>query len=146
MPEPGVFSRTDVALANRNKGMPLEALRHDITPVGMHYLLTHFDIPDLDDRDYGLAIDGLVETPQRLTLEGLQALDHTTRAVTMECAGNGRAELDPRPVNMPWGVEAVGTAEWTGVPLREVIDRAGIRDAAIELVFSGADEGIHRVE
>lgn len=142
MSDATAFTETDVALANRNKGMPLDALRYDITPVGMHYLLTHFDIPFVDAESYRLEIDGLVDTPRILTLRDLQTQGSQTLAVTLECAGNGRMHLQPRPVNMPWGVEAVGTAEWTGVPLRDVLHEVGVRSAAVELVFSGPDEGI----
>lgn len=64
-----------------------------------------------------------------------------TLPVTMECAANGRARLSPRPLSQPWLVEAVGTAEWTGTPLRDVLAPAGIRPEALELVFTGADRG-----
>jgi DMSO/TMAO reductase YedYZ molybdopterin-dependent catalytic subunit len=60
----------------------------------------------------------------------------------MECAGNGRARLSPRPISQPWLTEAIGTAEWTGTPLRPLLEEAGIRDEAVELVFAGADRGI----
>lgn len=134
----------EVALANRNKGMPLDALRYDITPVGMHYLLTHFDVPFIDSQDYRLEIGGLVDDPLSLTLREIMAGAAQTLAVTLECAGNGRARLDPRPVSMPWNLEAIGTAEWTGVPLSEVLSRAGIHPEAVELVFTGHDEGIQK--
>lgn len=138
---PGEYTRTDVALANRNKGMPLEALRYDITPVGMHYLLTHFDIPFIDVDGFELEIGGLVERPLQLDMADLQAAESRTLTVTMECAGNGRTQLDPRPVNMPWDVGAIGTAAWTGTPLRDVLAQAGLRQEAVELVFSAPDEG-----
>ena len=64
-----------------------------------------------------------------------------THPVTLECAGNGRSLLAPRPRNQPWGLEAVSTAEWTGVPLRAILDAAGLEPEAVELVFTGADEG-----
>jgi DMSO/TMAO reductase YedYZ molybdopterin-dependent catalytic subunit len=64
--------------------------------------------------------------------------------VTLECAGNGRAGLLPRPVSQPWLVEAVGTARWTGTPLAAVLREAGVRDGAAEVVFSGADHGVER--
>ena len=60
----------------------------------------------------------------------------------MECAGNGRARLTPRPVSQPWLVEAVGTAEWTGTPLRALLDEAGLDDDAIEIVVHRADHGM----
>ena len=136
-----MYTETEVALANRNKGMPLEMLRYDITPVGMHYLLTHFDMPHVDVDTFRLEIGGLVDRPTRLTLDELRSAGSQTLAVTLECAGNGRTHLSPRAFNMPWGLEAVSTAEWTGVPLRDVIGRGGVKPEAVELVFSGPDEG-----
>ena len=65
-----------------------------------------------------------------------------TRAVTLECAGNGRARLEPRPISQPWLTEAIGTAEWTGVPLGALLEEAGLRDDAIEVLFTGIDRGI----
>src|SRR5437867_926996 len=64
--------------------------------------------------------------------------------VTLECAGNGRARLSPRPISQPWLNEAIGTAEWTGTPLAGVLDDAGVDPAAVELVFTGADHGIEK--
>ena len=138
------YTETEIALANRNKGMPLDALRYDITPVGMHYMLTHFDIPFVDAAAYRLDIGGLVGSPHSLTLADIQSGDAQTLAVTLECAGNGRTRLEPRPTNMPWGLEAVGTAEWTGVPLRDLLASADVRPEAVELVFSGPDEGTQK--
>ena len=62
--------------------------------------------------------------------------------MTLECAGNGRARLEPRPISQPWLTEAIGSAEWTGVPLRPLLDEAGVRGDAVEVVFTGADRGI----
>ena len=107
----GEFTREEVVLANRNRGMPLEGLRHDITPSGMHYLLVHFDIPRVEVAGWRLEIGGLVERPMSLSLDDLKQRPRTTPAVTMECAGNGRALLSPRPVSQPWHVEVVSTAE-----------------------------------
>jgi DMSO/TMAO reductase YedYZ molybdopterin-dependent catalytic subunit len=143
--EPGEgISLDELRLAARNHGMPLEALDLDVTPPGMHYLLTHYDIPFLDPRTWRLTVDGHVERPLVLDLAGLAAEPSTTRRVTFECAGNGRAKVDPRPVSQPWLDEAVGTAEWTGVPLAGVLDRAGVRPGAVDVVFSGADHGVER--
>ena len=62
--------------------------------------------------------------------------------VTMECAGNGRALLEPRPRSQPWLIEAIGTARWTGVPVRDLLDEAGVEAGACEVVFGGADRGL----
>jgi DMSO/TMAO reductase YedYZ molybdopterin-dependent catalytic subunit len=143
--EPGeTISDEELALAARNHGMPLEALRYDITPAGLHYLLIHYDIPELDAATWRLRVGGLVADPVELDLAALQAMPARTVRVTMECAGNGRARLRPRPVSQPWLVEAVGTAEWTGVPLSIVLKRVGVDPAAVELVFTGADHGVER--
>ena len=63
----------ELQLAARNHGLPLEALRHPITPIGLHYLLIHFDIPAVDATTWRLRIGGLVERPLELSMEQLQA-------------------------------------------------------------------------
>ena len=131
----------ELALAARNHGMPLEALRYDVTPVGLHYLLIHFDIPEADERTWRLEIGGRVGAPRTLTMEELRRRPQVTAPVTMECAGNGRARLDPRPVSQPWLLEAVGTARWRGTPLRPLLEEAGIGDA-VEVLCTGLDRGV----
>ena len=138
------ISAEELGLAARNHGMPLEALRYDVTPAGLHYLLIHYDIPDTDGATHVLDVDGLVGTPLRLDLAALRERPRVTRRVTLECAGNGRALLEPRPVSQPWLVEAVGTAEWTGTPLAPLLRDAGVGEGAVDVVFTGADHGIER--
>jgi sulfane dehydrogenase subunit SoxC len=141
--EPGeAISLDELQLATRNRGMPLEALRYDITPVGLHYLLIHFDIPDADASTWRLRVGGNVDHPLELDVDAIRARPAHTLTVTMECAGNGRARFDPRPISQPWLVEAVSTAEWTGTPLAELLREAGIRDGTVEILFTGADRGI----
>ena len=140
--ESGRFTREELQLAFRNRGMPLEALRYPLTPTGMHYLLTHFDVPYVDAATWTLTIGGLVSKTLTLDVGAIRARPATTLAVTMECAGNGRALLTPRPASQPWLLEAVGTAEWTGTPLRGVLEDAGIDDGAVEVLFTGLDRGV----
>jgi DMSO/TMAO reductase YedYZ molybdopterin-dependent catalytic subunit len=132
----------ELQLAVRNHSMPLEAMRYDITPLGLHYLLIHFDIPAIDASGYALSVGGHVRRTLRLTLEQLMSRPSTTLAVTLECAGNGRARLSPRPLSQPWLGEAVGTAEWTGTSLRAVLDEAGVNAGAVDVVFTGHDRGV----
>ena len=136
------FYREEVALALRNRGLPLEAMRYPLTPTGLHYLLIHFDVPAVAVSDWRLNIDGLVNNPLSLSLTDLQARPAVATAVTLECAGNGRALLSPRPLSQPWLHEAVGTAQWTGVPLRLLLEEADLQPNADELVFTGLDEGV----
>ena len=132
----------ELQLAVRNHSMPLEALRYAITPIGLHYLLIHFDIPAVDLADWTLSVGGRVRHPLRLTLDQIKARPAKTIAVTLECAGNGRARISPRPLSQPWLVEAIGTAEWTGTPLGPLLDEAGVLDDAGDVVFTGMDRGI----
>ena len=60
----------------------------------------------------------------------------------MECAGNGRALLSPRSISQPWLLEAIGTAEWTGTPLKGLLQRAGIKEDALEILSTGLDQGV----
>ena len=136
------FSQVELQLAARNHGMPLEALRYELTPLGLHYLLIHYDIPDVDPGTFELAVGGSVARPLTLSLEDLRARPHTELAITMECAGNGRALLSPRPLSQPWLTEAVGTATWSGTPLAPLLEEARPLEEAVEVVFTGLDRGL----
>jgi DMSO/TMAO reductase YedYZ molybdopterin-dependent catalytic subunit len=140
----GRYTQEEVALATRNSGMPLEALRYDLTPAGLHYLLIHFDIPAADAASWQLRIDGLVARPQAFSLAELKRMPGSTVRVTMECAGNGRGQTAPRYPSMPWLEEGVSTAEWTGVPLSVLLEKAQLQPSAREIVFHGADRGFDR--
>jgi DMSO/TMAO reductase YedYZ molybdopterin-dependent catalytic subunit len=141
-PTYGPLTFEELQLAGRNRGMPLEALRYDLTPTGLHYLLIHFDIPQIDESGWRLRIGGAVTNPVELTLADIRALPRQSVPVTLECAGNGRARLSPRPLSQPWLVEAIGTAEWTGTSLSDTLNAAGPLPTAVEAVFNGADTGI----
>ncbi|OGO58350.1 MAG: sulfite oxidase [Chloroflexi bacterium RBG_16_72_14] len=145
-PTTGPLTPEELQLAFRNRGMPLEAMRHELTPTGLHYLVIHWDIPDIVADGWRLPVGGLVVRPMVLTLDELRARPASTIPVTMECAGNGRARLDPRPLSIPWLTEAIGTAEWTGTPVWPLLEEAGIGPGAVEVVFHGADRGIQGEE
>jgi sulfane dehydrogenase subunit SoxC len=136
------ISIEELQLAARNHGMPLEALRWDLTPIGLHYLLTHYDIPLVDESTWRLEVDGLVERPLSLSLDELRAAPAVELAVTMECAGNGRAHVEPHVVSQPWLLEAVGTASWRGVSVASLLEEAGVGDGAVEALFTGLDRGV----
>jgi DMSO/TMAO reductase YedYZ molybdopterin-dependent catalytic subunit len=132
----------ELQLSSRNHALPLEALRHPITPIGLHYLLIHFDIPYVDEASWQIEIGGSVDKPAVLTLADVKSRPARTLAVTLECAGNGRALLEPRALSQPWLTGAAGTAEWTGTPLAPLLDEAGLSAATVEVVFTGLDRGI----
>jgi len=139
--DPGI-TQAELRLAARNHGLPLEALRYDVTPPGLHYLLSHYDIPAVDAAAFRLEIGGSVERPLELGLDELRRRERVELPVTFECAGNGRALMQPRPLSAPWLTEAVGTAVWAGTPLLELLDEADMRPEAIEVLLSGLDSGL----
>jgi DMSO/TMAO reductase YedYZ molybdopterin-dependent catalytic subunit len=110
-------------------------------PNAHFYVRNHFQIPNLDAATWRLEVNGLVERPLTLSLSQLRAMRSDATVVTLECAGNGRSLFDPSVPGEQWGLGAVSTAEWTGVPLIEVIDRVGVKPSARSVVFRGADSG-----
>ncbi|MGZ8800744.1 MAG: molybdopterin-dependent oxidoreductase, partial [Aeromicrobium sp.] len=100
-PTTGPLSFEELQLATRNRGMPLEALRYDLTPTSLHYLLVHFDIPAIDSATWRLRLGGEVDAPFEIDLDEIRSMPRVSVAVTMECAGNGRARLTPRPISQP---------------------------------------------
>jgi sulfane dehydrogenase subunit SoxC len=140
----GGITLEELQLAARNHALPLEALRFDVTPIGLHYLLTHYDIPVADVASYCLRVGGRVRQELALTLDELRARPVVRLPVTMECAGNGRALLSPRPHSQPWVTEAVGTAVWGGTPLGSLLEEAGVEADAVDVVFTGLDRGVEK--
>jgi DMSO/TMAO reductase YedYZ molybdopterin-dependent catalytic subunit len=68
-------------------------------------------------------------------------MEARTQAATLECAGNGRVFLSPSPRGVQWELGAVSNAQWTGVPLAAILERAGVKPEAVEVVLEGADTG-----
>ncbi len=132
----------ELQLALRNKALPLEGLHYDITPTGLHYTLIHYDIPVVDGTSWRLDVGGQVRRQLSLTLEDLQQRPQQTLRVTLECAGDGRALLHPRPISQPWLTGAVGTAEWTGIPLHLLLEETEVGEGVTEILFTGLDRGM----
>jgi DMSO/TMAO reductase YedYZ molybdopterin-dependent catalytic subunit len=124
-----------------NLEMPFGSLDGFITPVDRFFVRGHFPIPQVDVKTWRLRIEGEVETLLELTYEELRQMESRTIAVTLECAGNGRAFLTPAASGAQWERGAVSTAEWTGVLLSEVLRRAVPKPCAHEIIFEGADRG-----
>jgi DMSO/TMAO reductase YedYZ molybdopterin-dependent catalytic subunit len=138
----GSFSFEQLQLSKRNHGFLLEALRYPLTPPGLHYTLVHYDVPAVDAAAWRLSIGGLVERPFELGYSELRALPAVETPVTLECAGNGRSGITPAVPSVQWHDEAIGTAAWTGARLSPLLERAGLRDGAVEIVFSASDRGL----
>jgi DMSO/TMAO reductase YedYZ molybdopterin-dependent catalytic subunit len=124
-----------------NLEMPFENLDGFITPTKSFYVRTHFPIPKIDRNEWRLRVEGDVEKPFELGYDDLIALPPRKIPVTLECAGNNRNLLEPKVKGVQWGLGAVGNAEWTGVPLSILLERAGLKENAREVILEGADGG-----
>ncbi len=112
-----------------------------VMPNARFYVRNHFQIPKIDRANWRLTIGGLVERPLSLCWRDIANMRSQSKLVTLECAGNGRSMLEPRVSGEQWNLGAVSTAEWTGVSLMEVLDRAGVKANGKYIVFRGADHG-----
>src|SRR2546426_6997008 len=124
-----------------NAETPLEALTEDPTPESSFFVRSHFHRPDVAQRKQVLEVVGAVQQALQLTIAGLQAMGTRTLTATLECAGNGRTGLQPLPAGEPWGLGAVGTARWTGVPLRAGLESARPGRHVGGILAIGADRG-----
>src|SRR6266513_4689032 len=125
-----------------NLEMLFETTESFITPTESFYVRTHFPIPKIDRDAWWLHVEGEVENPFAINYEQLIELESVTIPVTLECAGNNRNFLEPKVKGVQWRLGAVGTAEWTGVPLSILLDRATLKPNACEVILEGADGGI----
>ena len=105
------------------------------TPIDQFFTTQHYGHPEIDTATYRLRVSGLVDEPLTLSVADLRAMPNRELVFGFECSGNRG------PLN---GLSSNG--RWTGVPLRAVLDRAGVQDAAREFVFFGADHGEEEVE
>src|SRR5262249_37346554 len=124
-----------------NSETPLESVQGWVTPNKLFFVRNHFPAPALDRAGWRLRIGGLGERPMELSFEELQARPRRSVFATVECAGNGRSFLSERQPGVQWGAGAIGHAEWTGVPVAAVLERAGARPGTVEVLFQGADVG-----
>jgi DMSO/TMAO reductase YedYZ molybdopterin-dependent catalytic subunit len=124
-----------------NLEFQFSSLKEWCVPTEQFYVRSHFSAPELEADTWRLRIDGAVERPREFCFADLQALPATTLTATMECAGNGRVFYEPAKEGLQWQSGAVGNASWTGVTLRRVLELAGVKREAVEVVLIGADRG-----
>jgi DMSO/TMAO reductase YedYZ molybdopterin-dependent catalytic subunit len=124
-----------------NLEFPFDTLDSFITPTDLFYVRNHFAAPAIRQEDWSLDVVGAVEKPLKLTYRELKALPPTKVPLTLECAGNGRSFLTPKTRGVQWELGAVSTAEWTGVTVAAVLERARVKPGAVEVLLEGADAG-----
>ena len=119
--------------------MPLDGFTDWITPIDRFFVRCHTYTPTVKLSDWSLKIDGKVDHPQTLTMADLKKLPRVEQVAVLECAGNGRQFYEPHVAGTQWAFGSVGNGRWTGVRLRDVLQKAGIQGTATELLFDGAD-------
>ena len=129
-----------------NLEFPFSSLDGFITPNELFYVRNHFAIPRVAVNTHSLSVDGAVDRPFNIGYEELHKLPSASTTATLECAGNSRVFLIPQRSGAQWELGAVGNAVWTGVPLTVLLDRAGVKRGAVDVVFEGLDRGEPRSE
>jgi sulfite oxidase len=119
---------------------PLDALTTYITPNDLFFVRHHWNPAYQNVWRWTLTVDGEVERPIRLTLAELKKMPRASATCVLQCAGNGRGLYKPVVPGVQWKYGAVGNARWTGVRVKELLDRAGVKASALHLHTSGADK------
>jgi len=149
---PAAFAQDD-PLAGKDSGLtllndrpvnaetPPHLLDDAITPTDRHFIRNNGQLPfEMDAETWTLTVDGFVDNPMTMTIAELREnFEVVTQALHIECGGNGRAAFDPPARGNQWTVGAVACSEWTGVRLKDVLEAAGVQDAAVYTGHEGAD-------
>ena len=125
--------------------MPVEGFVDEITPTESFFVRCHTYTPQVKMSNWKLTIDGLVEKPLTFTLDDLKKLPRAEMTVVLECAGNGRSFYEPHMSGAQWKFGGVGNARWAGVRLRDVLQKAGLKPSATQLLLDGADEPLGKM-
>jgi DMSO/TMAO reductase YedYZ molybdopterin-dependent catalytic subunit len=124
-----------------NRETPLTEVLSWVTPNKWFFVRSHYETPAIDISTWHLALGGCVERTLELTWDEIESMPRRSVFATIECAGNGRSFLKSHVEGVQWTAGAVGHAEWSGVPLRYILERAGLKREANEIAFYGADSG-----
>jgi len=123
---------------------PRHYFRTAFTPNEAFYVRWHLDgIPNaVDLKNWKLHVEGNVNKPLAFSLpELMNKFKPLSLAAVNECSGNSRSRLQPRVPGGQWGHGAMGNAMWTGVPLRELLDMAGVKNGSLQVQFQGLENG-----
>ncbi|MEJ7935463.1 molybdopterin-dependent oxidoreductase [Sphingobium sp. AN558] len=124
---------------------PMSVFDGDVfTPNDRFFVRWHWgDIPTaIDVKRYRLRIGGHVDRPLSISMADLLRMPRMELAAVNQCAGNSRGLFQPRVPGAQWGHGAMGNAKWLGVPLRHVLDLAGVKAGAVQVRFNGGDQAV----
>lgn len=126
--------------------MPLSGFNDAITPIERFFVRCHTYTPQVDLKTWNVKVEGVVNRPVTLTLAEVKKLPRVELVSVVECAGNGRSFYQPRVPGTQWAYGSVGNGRWPGVRLKDVLAKAGVKDAAKHVLFDGADEPLGKME
>ena len=129
-----------------NLEFPFSSLSSFVTPNELFYVRSHFATPQVDAATYRLRIEGAVDRPFEIGYDELRGMPSASVTATLECAGNSRVFLVPQSSGAQWELGAVSNAVWTGVPLAALLERAGVKPDAVDVVLEALDRGEPRTE
>ncbi len=151
---PQIGTKAEPQIIPTNAGLrtwaaPPQALQENIVPNDLYYIRNHWtESPEIDINTFQLKIDGEVERTISLSFEDLKKLPQKRFQVTFECCGNSpvpdyytKALRISSVMEQIKGHGIMGNAEWAGVSLKDVLELAGVKDSAVEVMFEGADHG-----
>lgn len=128
-----------------NYETPVKYFNEFFTPNDVFFVRYHLsNIPEVDAKTWKLTIGGdAIEKPLELTLEDLKTKFEQVELVALcQCSGNRRGLFKPHVAGVEWGYGAMGNARWKGVRLKDILERAGLKGNALEVVLNGADTGV----
>jgi DMSO/TMAO reductase YedYZ molybdopterin-dependent catalytic subunit len=124
---------------------PFDVFDHGVfTPNDRFFVRWHWAVipTEINVDEFRLAVHGNVGQPLSLSLTEIMSLPHVEVAAVNQCSGNSRGLFQPRVSGGQWFDGAMGNAKWTGVRLRDVLDRAGVKAGAVAVRFKGLDEAV----
>lgn len=122
---------------------PVQEFTSWLTPNERLFVRSHFGPPNpeaVDPATWRLTVGGRVEKPLALTLDEIKRdFEAVSITAVLQCSGNGRAFHRPKVPGVQWERGAVGNVQWTGVRMKDVLQRAGLKSRALHVQFQGAD-------
>jgi len=127
--------------------MPLDGFKDWITPIDRFFVRCHTYTPERPNlSEWKLKVDGVVNQSLSLSMDDLKKLPRVELVSVLECAGNGRSFYQPRLPGAQWRFGSVGNGKWAGVRFKDVLEKAGLKDSAKEILFDGADVPLGKME
>ncbi len=138
---PGKVSLIKKTYRPPNFETPVEYFSEPYTPNKAFFVRYHLsDIPEVNASSWRLRVGGdSVQTPLELSFADLKKFEPVEVTAVCQCSGNRRGLFEPHVPGVQWGAGAMGNARWKGVRLRDVLNQAGLKKEAIEIVLNGAD-------